>query len=101
MPNIKISGFDISNHGLKESRKEIRENLFIHKAQSPYPFKDNEFDAVVFNKKKEYDGAFLSIDNIADENKLKYLIGYNNEIIKNETVLTEKIDNKVINKMLY
>ena len=52
-------------------------------------------------KKKEYEGAFLSIDNISDENKLKYLIGFNNEIIKNEIVLKEKIDNKLINKMFY
>ena len=51
--------------------------------------------------KKEYEGAFLSIDNISDENKLKYLIGFNNEIIKNEIVLKEKIDNKLINKMFY
>ena len=47
LPGIKISGFDISKHGLAESKKEIKENLFIHKAQDPYPFKDNEFDLVI------------------------------------------------------
>ena len=47
LPGIKICGFDISKHGLKESKEEIRENLFIHRAQDPYPFKDKEFDLVI------------------------------------------------------
>ena len=40
-------GFDISNHGLSDSRPEIRDNLFIARAQDPYKFNDNEFDLVI------------------------------------------------------
>ena len=47
LPGLKISGFDISQHGLSESKDEILKNLFIHKAQDSYPFKDNEFDLVI------------------------------------------------------
>jgi len=47
LPNIKISGFDISKHGITESKEEIRESLFIHRAQDKYPFKDNQFDLVI------------------------------------------------------
>ena len=47
LPDIRVCGFDISKHGLKESKEEIRDNLFIHKAQEPYPFKDKEFDLVI------------------------------------------------------
>tara|TARA_Y100001935_G_C17311792_1_gene517221 strand:- start:31694 stop:32359 length:666 start_codon:yes stop_codon:yes gene_type:complete len=47
LPKIKISGFDISNHGINNSRDEIRDSLFIHKAQEKYPFNDNEFDLVI------------------------------------------------------
>tara|TARA_B100000579_G_C22810934_1_gene845205 strand:- start:996 stop:1661 length:666 start_codon:yes stop_codon:yes gene_type:complete len=47
LPGIKIKGFDISKHGINESKKEIRDDLFIHKAQDKYPFKDKEFDLVI------------------------------------------------------
>ncbi len=46
LPNLKISGFDISKHGLAHSQEKISKNLFIHRAQDPYPFKDKEFDLV-------------------------------------------------------
>ena len=47
LPDLKVVGFDISEHGLGEAKKEIREFLFIHKAQEKYPFEDNEFDLVL------------------------------------------------------
>ena len=47
LPGLKIAGFDISEHGLAESKKEIRKFLFIHQAQEQYPFEDNEFDLVL------------------------------------------------------
>ena len=47
LPDLKISGFDISKHALAEARVEIKKNLFIHRAQKPYPFKDKQFDLVI------------------------------------------------------
>ena len=47
LPGLKIAGFDISKHGLAEAKEEIRESLFIHKAQDLYPYEDNEFDLVI------------------------------------------------------
>ena len=47
LPQLRISGFDISKHGLANAREEIRDSLFIHRAQEPYPYKDNEFDLVI------------------------------------------------------
>jgi len=47
LPGLNISGFDISKHGLKNAKEEIREFLFIHRAQDPFPFKDDEFDLVI------------------------------------------------------
>ena len=44
---LKVAGFDISEHGLAEAKEDIRESLFIHKAQEQYPFEDNEFDLVI------------------------------------------------------
>jgi SAM-dependent methyltransferase len=47
LPNLIISGFDISKHGLSQSREEIRDKLFHHKAQDSYPYQEDEFDLVI------------------------------------------------------
>jgi ubiquinone/menaquinone biosynthesis C-methylase UbiE len=47
LPGLRIAGFDISEHGLAEAKREIKEFLFIHKAQDQYPFEDNEFGLVL------------------------------------------------------
>jgi len=47
LPEIKITGFDVSNHGLASRHPEFKGNLFKHRAQDPYPFKDKEFDLVM------------------------------------------------------
>ena len=47
LPDLRVAGFDISKHGLANAREEIRDSLFIHRAQDPYPFEDNEFDLVI------------------------------------------------------
>ena len=47
LPDLRIKGFDISKHGLNEAKENLKEDLFIHKAQEKYPFEDNEFDLVI------------------------------------------------------
>ena len=47
LPGIKVVGFDISKYGFSNAREEIRDNLFIHRAQDPFPFEDKEFDLVI------------------------------------------------------
>ncbi len=47
LPDAEIAGFDISEHGLKDAKEEIRNNLSIHKAEETYPYGDNEFDLVI------------------------------------------------------
>lgn len=47
LPGLRVVGFDISKHGIADAKNEIKENLFIHKAQDPYPFVNNEFDLVI------------------------------------------------------
>jgi SAM-dependent methyltransferase len=47
LPNLRVAGFDISKHGLANARAEIRDSLFIHRAEEPYPYEDNEFDLVM------------------------------------------------------
>jgi ubiquinone/menaquinone biosynthesis C-methylase UbiE len=47
LPNLKVSGIDISKHGLAQAQAEIKKDLFIHRAQETYPFKDKQFDMVI------------------------------------------------------
>lgn len=47
LPNAKIVGFDSSSYAIKNSKEEIQKDLFEHKAQDIYPFKDNEFDLTI------------------------------------------------------
>ena len=44
LPGLNVYGFDISKHGISSAKDEIKENLFIHKAQNDYPFENNQFD---------------------------------------------------------
>ena len=47
LPGLRVVGFDISKHGIGDAKEEIRDSIFIHRAQDPYPFEDNEFDLVI------------------------------------------------------
>jgi len=46
-PKLQVTGFDISEHGLSCASDLVRPHLFIHQAQSKYPFEDKEFDLVI------------------------------------------------------
>jgi len=47
MPELQITGFDISRHGLAEKHPDFKGNLFRYRAQDIYPFGDNTFDLVI------------------------------------------------------
>jgi len=47
LPQARICGFDISEYAIANAREEIRDRLFIQRAQDPYPFADQEFDLVI------------------------------------------------------
>lgn len=43
----EVTGFDISEYAIAESKPEIRDALFVHKAEAtPWPFSDQYFDLV-------------------------------------------------------
>lgn len=47
LPGCSLSGFDISEYAIENAKKDLNANLFVHKAQKPFPFEDQEFDLVV------------------------------------------------------
>ena len=84
IPSIKVFGFDVSKHGIKNSKNEIKKNLFIHDARKKFPFPKNFFDFVFsFNtlhnfKLKELVFSLSEIERVA---KKSFIIveGYRNE----------------------
>ena len=46
-PKLKITGFDISRHGISHATDLVKPNLYIQQAQSKYPFLNDEFDLVI------------------------------------------------------
>ncbi len=46
LPNINITGIDISSYGLKNSKKEIKKYLFKYDIKNSLKFKYNQFDLV-------------------------------------------------------
>ncbi len=46
-PGLKIAGFDISSYGIDCASEQVKPNLFLHEAQSPYPYADDQFDLVI------------------------------------------------------
>ena len=47
LPASKIVGFDVSEYAIENAKEEIKQNLFVHRVQDPYPFKNKEFDLVI------------------------------------------------------
>jgi len=47
LPGARVVGFDISAYAIEHAKEEIRGGLFVHRAQDPYPFRDDEFDLVI------------------------------------------------------
>lgn len=47
LPEAEVVGFDISRHGLANSKEEVRNRLFRYRAQDAFPFGDQHFDLVI------------------------------------------------------
>ena len=47
LPDAHLQGFDISEYAIDNAKEEIREKLFVHRAQDEYPFEDQSFDLVL------------------------------------------------------
>lgn len=84
LPGLRVSGFDISKHGIKNSKKEIKKYLFIHNVKKKFPFKNKSFNLVMtfacLHNLKLPDLVY-SLKEIERVGKKKYVMveGYRNE----------------------
>lgn len=47
LPKAQIRGFDLSAYAIEHAKPEIRDQLFVHRAEDPYPFADKQFDLAI------------------------------------------------------
>jgi len=47
LPTAHLQGFDISEYAINNAKEEIRDQIFVHRAQDRYPFEDQSFDLVL------------------------------------------------------
>ena len=47
LPGCQVAGFDVSEYGIETAKDEVRDRLFLHRAQEPFPFADGNFDLVI------------------------------------------------------
>ncbi len=47
LPDSTVAGFDISQYAIDNSKEDIKDKLFTHKAEDAYPYGDNYFDLVI------------------------------------------------------
>ena len=85
LPDIEFFGFDISEYAIKNSKKEIKNNLFVHKAEEKYPYEDNTFDLVI---------CINTLHNLEIENLAKSFSEINRVGIKKYIVVESYRDEK-------
>jgi len=84
LPDAEIAGFDFSEYGITHSKEEIRDRLFVYKAQDPYPYGDKHFDLAIslgcFHNLRifELQSALREIEKVAKD-KYVMLESYRNE----------------------
>jgi len=84
LPESIIHGFDASSYAIENSKEEIRDHIFYHKAQSSYPYHNFEFDLVIslttLHNLCVYD-LKIAITEIERVGKNKYIVveSYRNE----------------------
>jgi len=84
LPDIQISGFDISKYAINKAPKNLRKKLFIHKAQQKYPYSKKKFDLAIslgcFHN-LEINELKIAINEIQRVSKKSYLMveSYRNE----------------------
>lgn len=84
LPNCSITGFDVSEYGLKNAKEEVKEHVFPYNAQDVYPFGNNTFDLVISITTLHNLHLFelkTAVKEIERVGKNKYIVveGYRNE----------------------
>lgn len=84
LPDCTVTGLDISDYAIANAKDEIKEHLFVGRAQDPYPFQDNEFDLTV---------SFTTLHNLKVF-ELKPALAEIERVSKNKFIVVESYRNE-------
>ena len=84
LPDISICGFDISEYAIENSKREIKDSLFVHNAGKKYPFSDKHFDFVF---------SLATLHNLEIDN-LQISLSEIDRVAKNSYVMVESYRNE-------
>ncbi len=77
LPDLEIMGFDYSEYAIENSKEEIRNYLFKHKAEDPFPFDDKKFDLTISTgclHNLKIQGVVSAISEISRVSKKSYIM---------------------------
>ena len=76
-PELDIYGFDISDYAIKNSKEEIKEKLFVGKAEDKIKFNNKEFDLTIslgVLHNLSYKNLVVAVDEIKRVSKKSYIM---------------------------
>lgn len=79
LPGISVEGFDISKYGISDAKDEVKDKLYIHRAQDSYKYDDKTFDLVI---------SLGTLHNLKI-NELKTALGEIERVGKNKFIMME------------
>lgn len=85
LPQATLAGFDISRHALEHAPLEVKEKLYCHRAEEPYPYADGEFDLVL---------SLTTLHNLPIE-QLSVALGEMARVGKNQYLVVESFRSSV------
>jgi len=47
VPGVEVAGFDVSRYAIEHAKEEIRDRLYVARAEDPYAYPDGHFDLVL------------------------------------------------------
>ena len=76
-PQLDIYGFDISDYAIKNSKEEIKDKIFVGKAEDIYKFNNKEFDLTIslgVLHNLNYKNLVIAVDEIKRVSKNSYIM---------------------------
>ena len=84
LPNVQVTGFDISSYAIDNAIPQIRDSLFVHNARDPFPFSDNQFDLVI---------SITTLHNLSID-KLKPALKETERVARDKYIVVESFRNE-------
>lgn len=84
LPASSVAGFDISKYAIENAKEEVKDKVFLHRAEDAFPFGNNEFDLII---------SITTLHNVC-MNKLKSALKEMERVGKDKYIAVESYRNE-------